>query len=99
MLPQDAEVSDPSYVCTGESAADCPSVCVSLASCEECGCATTQSGGGPWGNAMDVIICLDSTNSPTIADASIILTAVVCGCWGEENRMDLVFHAGLDLTE
>lgn len=49
---------DPIYNCVDGANYTCPETCVSLEVCEDCGCVVEDSGGGPWGKAMDVILCL-----------------------------------------
>lgn len=46
------------YNCVPEANLTCPYECESLENCDECGCVVVDSGGGPWGKAMDVILCL-----------------------------------------
>lgn len=47
------------YNCYPEANLTCPYECTSLEQCDECGCVVVEeSGGGPWGKAMDVIMCL-----------------------------------------
>lgn len=46
------------YNCVEGTNLTCPETCVSLVECDECGCVVEDSGGGPWGKAMDVIMCL-----------------------------------------
>jgi len=48
----------PIYNCVVGANYTCPEDCVSLAECDNCGCVVEDTGGGPWGKAMDVILCL-----------------------------------------
>ena len=47
-----------SYNCVAGADLTCPEECVGLTECDDCGCVVEGTGGGPWGNAMDVIFCL-----------------------------------------
>jgi len=52
-------LDDSQYVCENSTLGyDCPYTCVSLAECDSCACAVQDDGVGPWGKAMDVIMCL-----------------------------------------
>ena len=47
------------YICQNTSLTyDCPYTCQSLNECDSCQCAVQDEGVGPWGEAMDVIMCL-----------------------------------------
>ena len=46
------------YNCLPGVDVTCPEDCTSLGACDECGCVVVDTGGGPWGSAMDVILCL-----------------------------------------
>merc|ERR1719330_29004 len=48
---------DPSYKCITNDVS-CPEECMSLDNCMDCNCAVIDMQGGPWGSAMDVILCL-----------------------------------------
>lgn len=48
----------PIYTCEPGYDLTCPETCVSLEECDDCQCAVMGVGGGPWGSAMDVILCL-----------------------------------------
>ena len=51
-----------SYICSdinnNNANYECPYTCVGLSDCTACGCAIPYSTTGPWGKAMDVIMCL-----------------------------------------
>ncbi|KAL7519955.1 hypothetical protein ACHAWX_004708 [Stephanocyclus meneghinianus] len=47
-----------SYTCPTTTDPDCPFTCATLKECDACGCFVIDEGGGPWGPAMDVIMCL-----------------------------------------
>lgn len=47
-----------SYICQQGEDPTCPEICQSFTECAECDCVLVDEGGGPWGNAMDVIWCL-----------------------------------------
>ena len=51
-IPNDADDSSAYYD------PDCPYTCQGLTECEDCSCAVVDDGEGPWGRAMDVIMCL-----------------------------------------
>ena len=51
------------YICSttdddANSTTSCPYTCVGLSDCNSCGCAENYPADGPWGKAMDVIMCL-----------------------------------------
>ncbi|KAL9178976.1 hypothetical protein ACHAXT_011949, partial [Thalassiosira profunda] len=46
------------YVCNDEDSYACAHDCVDLLGCDACGCAVQSDPYGPWGRAMDVIMCL-----------------------------------------
>ena len=54
--PINIEDHDP-YVCRDETNT-CPYTCTGLSNCSSCGCAIQYPSSGPWGSAMDVILCL-----------------------------------------
>lgn len=57
----DATSQDFFYECINpDQATGCAASCVGLAACQDCQCVveSTLSGGGPWGQVMDVIFCL-----------------------------------------
>lgn len=47
-----------SYTCPASTDPNCPFTCATLKECDACGCFVIDEGGGPWGPAMDVIMCL-----------------------------------------
>ncbi|KAL7508800.1 hypothetical protein ACHAXN_009867 [Cyclotella atomus] len=47
-----------SYTCPTTTDPNCPFTCSTLEACDACGCFVIDEGGGPWGPAMDVIMCL-----------------------------------------
>lgn len=46
-----------SYICEKGEDPTCPEKCQSLEECAACSCVVAGEGGGPWGDAMDVILC------------------------------------------
>ena len=50
--------NETAYTCRSGYSLTCPETCVGLDACEGCQCAVVDTEGGPWGNAMDVIMCL-----------------------------------------
>mmetsp|Transcript_4513 Transcript_4513/g.9278 ORF Transcript_4513/g.9278 Transcript_4513/m.9278 type:complete len:697 (+) Transcript_4513:50-2140(+) len=46
------------YTCPSDVDPDCPFICSTLSECDACGCFVVDEEGGPWGDAMDVIMCL-----------------------------------------
>lgn len=46
------------YTCPAGVDPTCPLTCTNLEDCSACQCAVVDTEGGPWGDAMDVIICL-----------------------------------------
>jgi L-lactate permease len=47
-----------SYICEAGKDPTCPETCKTLEECAACDCVVDDEDGGPWGNAMDAILCL-----------------------------------------
>jgi len=46
------------YSCLSNTNYTCPNTCISVQDCDTCGCVVKDTGDGPSGKAMDVIMCL-----------------------------------------
>jgi lactate permease len=47
------------YNCVAPSDLECATTCTTLEACSDCNCSVSQTDiGGPWGDVMDVLICL-----------------------------------------